>query len=377
MNIQHLHIRNFRNHRESAVEFGPGMNVLVGGNGQGKTNILEAVAYLGLTKSFFSAGDDLVLRHSETGFGIDGRILTDAGSVQGVQIRFDRLTGSKEIRVNGVLLERPAELIGQFPVVVLSPESSLITSGPPGERRKFLDMVLAQRSRSYLEDLLEYRKVLRQRNHLLVEAKANRIIDLDLLEPWTESLARIGGRIVARRRDFVVEFQDVLLRSHETLAGKEDAIGLSYRTTPAITDGLDSDAIASLLGTALREAGQAEVRRGVTLSGPQRDDLALTLNGMSVQDHASQGQHKTFLLAMKIAEFDYLAGALEETPALLLDDLFGELDLERAGRIVELVSTLGQSIITTTSDTTFGGTKVLNGTTRRFAVSKGTCEVLS
>jgi DNA replication and repair protein RecF len=349
------------------------MNVLVGGNGQGKTNVLEAIAYLGLTKSFFSTGDALVLRHSEETFVIDGRILTDAGSTQTAQISFDRASGTKEIRVNGILLERPTELIGRFPVVVLSPESARITSGPPGERRKFLDMVLAQRSRSYLEDLLEYRKVLRQRNHLLVEAKAGRGMDHNLLEPWTESLAGIGGRIVARRRDFVREFQGVLLRTHETLAGTDDAIGLSYRTTPPVPDGSDAVGVAECLGAALRDARNAEFRRGVTLAGPQRDDLVMILNGMSVQEHASQGQHKTFLLAMKIAEFAYLAAALEETPVLLLDDLFGELDLERSGRIVALVSTLGQSIITTTSATNVG----VNGTARRFLVKSGTCEVIA
>jgi DNA replication and repair protein RecF len=178
-----------------------------------------------------------------------------------------------------------------------------------------------------------------------------------------------------RRREFVTEFQAVLLETHEALAGKEDEVGLSYRTTPGVGDGRDTNATAAALAAALREAQPAEVRRGVTLAGPQRDDIVMTLNRMSVQDHASQGQHKTLLLAMKVAEFDYLAGALDETPILLLDDLFGELDLERAGRIVELVSTLGQSIITTTSDTTFGGTRVLNGSTRRFVVKNGTCEV--
>jgi len=377
MNVESLCVRNFRNHHESALEFGEGMNILVGGNGQGKTNILEAISYLGLTKSFFSAADATVLQYGENGFSVDGSVVSCAGSSHAVQIRFDRLTGLKEISINGVLLDRPTSLIGRFPVVVLSPESSRITSGPPGERRRFLDMVLAQRSRSYLEDLLEYRRVLRQRNRLLFEAKGSRGLDEQILDPWTENLVRTGSRIMARRREFVSEFLKVLLRTHQSLAGSQDEIEVSYRSIPAVSDGADSSTIAAEFCTTLETSRTEEMRRGLTLAGPQRDDLVMTLNRMSVQDHASQGQHKTLLLSMKIAECDYLSSALEENPVLLLDDLFGELDMERSERIVRLISTLGQSIITATSDKTFGGTGTVNANARRFLVKSGTCEALA
>jgi len=352
------------------------MNILVGGNGQGKTNILEAISYVGLTKSFFSAADATVLQDGQNGFNVDGRVVSDAGTSHAVRIRFDRESAQKEISVNGVPLERPTALIGRFPVVILSPESFRITSGPPVERRRFLDLVLAQRSRTYLEDLLEYRRVLRQRNRLLFEAKGGYGLDGELLQPWTESLVSTGSRIMARRREFVAEFLGVLRRAHESLAGDGDEIEVSYRSIPAVPEGADVPAIAAEFSRTLELTRNEEMRRGLTLAGPQRDDLVMTLNRLSVQDHASQGQHKTLLLSMKIAECDYLASTLDENPVLLLDDLFGELDMERSERIVRLISTLGQSIITTTSDSFFGGFDVLNGKARRFLVKSGTCEVI-
>jgi DNA replication and repair protein RecF len=237
-------------------------------------------------------------------------------------------------------------------------------------------MVLAQRSKSYLEDLLEYRRILRQRNRILFDARSGRGLEPELIDPWTDNLVRTGSRIMARRSEFVREFLKVLVPVHHSLAGSDDDIEVVYHGTPAVSAGTDVPTIAADFHSALESFGSEEMRRGVTMAGPQRDDLVMSLNGMSVQDHASQGQHKTILLSMKIAERDYLSSALEESPVLLLDDLFGELDAERSERIVRLVSGLGQSVITTTSDKTLGPAGILLENARRFLVRSGTCEAL-
>jgi DNA replication and repair protein RecF len=179
-----------------------------------------------------------------------------------------------------------------------------------------------------------------------------------------------------RRSEFVREFIKVLVPVHQTLAGCQDDIEVVYQSTPAVTGTTDAATVAADFHIALESSRGEEMRRGLTMAGPQRDDLLMSLNGLNVQNHASQGQHKTILLAMKIAEREYLSSTLEENPVLLLDDLFGELDAERSERIVRMVSTLGQSVITTTSDKTYGGAGMLLENARRFLVRSGTCEAL-
>ncbi|MDH4069296.1 MAG: DNA replication and repair protein RecF [Ignavibacteria bacterium] len=376
MNLASVRVRNFRNHRDSVVEFGSGINFLIGGNGQGKTSILEAISYFGLTKSFFSASDLTTLRKGAGEFEIEGDLLTGSGTREHILIRFDREAGEKKIGVNRSLLERQNHLIGRFPVVVLSPESGRITAGAPAERRKFLDMVLAQRSRSYLEDLLEYRRVLRQRNRLLLEGKGGRGgVSTETLRPWSESLTRTGARIIDRRRQFVTEFLPAFVRVHGGIAQDHEEVTMEYRTTPTLPDEPGTQALTEMLSMALARTEREERRRGATLVGPHRDDLLLSINGMNAQDHASQGQHKTMILAMKIAEFEYLAGALDEVPVLLLDDLFSELDEARSDRIIRLVSTLGQSVITATTDPFFNGEGVQGDPPRTIIVEDGTCRI--
>lgn len=375
MNLASVRVRNFRNHRDTFVEFGSGINFLLGGNGEGKTSILEAISYFGLTKSFFSASDLTTLRKGAGEFEIEGDLLTGSGVQEHILIRFDREAGEKKIGVNRTLLERQNHLIGRFPVVVLSPESGRITAGSPAERRKFLDMVLAQRSRSYLEDLLEYRRVLRQRNKLLFEAKGGRGITNEILRPWSENLTRTGARIIDRRRRFVADFLPAFIRVYRMITQDHEDVSMEYQTTPKLPDELGTESLQDQLTAALVGTEREERRRGATLVGPHRDDLALSINGMSAQDHASQGQHKTLLLAMKIAEFEYLAGALDEVPVLLLDDLFSELDESRSDRIIRLVSGLGQSVITATTDPFFHGDGMRGDPPRKVIVEDGTCRV--
>ena len=373
MKVTTLQVRNFRNHADSRLDLGEAMNVLLGGNGHGKTNIVEAASYLGLTKSFFSIGDSVALQFGMDGFEIEGVVVEDSGRSNTVEVRFDRKSGVKEIAVNHVPLEKLHMLVGRFPLVVLSPESARITFGPPAERRKFLDLVLSQQSRSYFEDILEYRRVLKQRNALLAEAKTNGQLNESYLSPWSESITKIGSRIVHRRRDFVADFRTRLSGVYPKLAGFHEEVDGWYQTTPAIEPGADPTTIAVGLAAELDRMKSEELRRGASLVGPHRDDLVMTINGIDVQSYASQGQHKTLLLAMKIAEFEYLKAARGEVPVLLLDDLFGELDPERSERIIGVVSGLGQSIITTTDDGMFRSSVSWNSKHRRFIVESGTC----
>jgi DNA replication and repair protein RecF len=375
MIVQRLQLQRFRNHASTEVALGSHVNGLVGNNGQGKTNILEALSYLSLTKSFFGTTDRTVLQHGAASFELIGQVQDAGGKTHTVQIVYDRETNQKMVSVNGVRAESMASVIGLFPVVVLAPEHGKITAGSPGERRKFIDMVLSQLSRSYLEDMLEYRRVLKQRNKILAEARVEGRDPSRALEPWTESLALHGSRIVMRRAEFVRALVPYVRETHRALAGGTEEPSLSYACSAG--GGVTAeDAYGRMLEELHRRAGE-ERRRGLSLVGPHRDDLRLLLDGVEVQPYASQGQHKTLLVALKIAECLYLRERSEEPPSLLLDDLFGELDPRRSRRILAMVSELGQTVIAATDAALFQDAIVWNERNRRFVVENGTCRHVS
>ncbi len=373
MKVTHLLVRNFRNHTETELEFGEHINTLLGNNGQGKTNLLEALSYLSLTKSFYATNDVTVLQLTKEVMEIEGTILTDNMIEHTVRAAYSR-SGEKHFTVNGASPESLASVIGRFPIVVLSPENNSITFGGPVERRKFMDLLLSQISRSYLEDLLEYRRVLRQRNKLLSDSRIQQQFSPELVEPWTRGLVQYGARIIKHRQEFVREFQEYVKRAYGQLVGKsEDEIpGLAYLSLTGVEALATVEAIAALYTDELDSKQFEERRRGTTLVGPHRDVLQLLVEGISVQQYASQGQHKTMLIALKMAEFFYLKERRDETPIFLLDDVFSELDERRSQLLLSSVASLGQTFITTTEETVFHNAVDWNGTNRRFRVEAGT-----
>lgn len=373
MIVTQIQLRHFRNHTASELEFGEGVNALLGDNGQGKTNILEAISYLGLTKSFYAATDTRVVQFEESSFEVNGVMRDGGGRDHRVRVVFGRMAGEKEFTVNGLRPERLAAVIGRFPLVILSPDHGAITSGGPAERRKFLDITLAQVSPAYLEDLLEYRRVLRQRNLLLAEGRRRGNLSGVALEPWTASLAVHAARIVSRRRAFAAEFTSYVEPAYARLVPSGERPGLEY------VGAVDAEGVREIEAAvlkALERTSREERQRGVTLVGPHRDDLRLLINGKDVQQFASQGQHKTLLVAFKIAEFRYVQERRDEPPVLLLDDVFSELDRARAARILELVEELGQCVITATDEGAFHGALRWGGRHRRFTVQGGTVRLL-
>jgi DNA replication and repair protein RecF len=364
-------MRNFRNHAETSIEFGDGMNALWGGNGQGKTNVLEAISYLSLTKSFYAANDATVLYIGKEMFEVEGRIISDADIEHTVRAAYTR-TGDKLFTVNGVRPETLSSVIGRFPLVVLSPENNAITFGAPNERRKFLDLLLSQISRSYLDDVIEYRRVLRQRNKLLLEAKLEHVYTEELIEPWTQSLIQLGSRIIAHRNAFVSEFHEYVMRSYQQLVRSDETPSIEYRTVEGVRGTCTVQDIATSMRDELGAKMYEERRRGSTLVGPHRDDLLFRINGISVQHYASQGQHKTMLVALKLAEFFYLRERRHEVPIFLLDDMFSELDERRSRLLLETVSSLGpQTFITTTDEAVFHTAVEWNSVNRKFYVEQG------
>jgi DNA replication and repair protein RecF len=372
--IRDIHVHKFRNHTQTDTAFGEGVNALLGQNGEGKTNLLEAISYLCLTKSFFGSTDGIVLQIGEERFEVSGELEGDAGIRYHVAVTYEHSEREKEFFINRARVEKFSDVVGQFPVVVLSPESGAITTGGPVDRRRFMDFVISQASKVYLEDLLEYRRVLRQRNRVLFDSRVSRTDATELLEPWNEELIDRGVRIVHRRHMFLAELQPLVAESYASIAGRIEEPMLKYEPSVETEEATSEEAIRRAYVKELKRKAGEEKRFGITLVGPHRDELVLLINNLGVRSHASQGQHKTFLVALKVAEFHYLQEKRKERPILLLDDIFTELDKHRAKRLLALTESVGQAFVTTTSEGVFPADFDWANANKRFVVRRGTVE---
>ena len=366
-----MQLTAFRNHEQTEIDCAPGINILLGKNGEGKTNTLEGLSYLCLTKSFFGSNDSTVLQSGQEGFEVNGILCSDAGIEYRVRAAFRHESGEKEFFINTSPVERFSSVIGQFPVVILSPESGAITNGAPSERRKFMDFVISQSSKRYLEDLLEYRRILRQRNKILLDAKLGRTDPSRLLQPWNEELVDRGARIFVRRRTFAAGFSPHVIEAYRQLAGGTESPAMKYHSSIPMEETQTEEEARNLFEQQLERTRSDERRSGTTMVGPHRDELEFTINGMTLKHHASQGQHKTVQISLKTAEYHYLRECCRETPILLLDDVFSELDADRSERMLGMLNTMGQAFITATGDEALRCRVTWGGDNRKFSVQQG------
>ncbi|MBW7887389.1 MAG: DNA replication/repair protein RecF [Bacteroidetes bacterium] len=369
MIITKAHLLNFRNHSASAFEFAPAMNVFLGENGQGKTNILEALSFLCITKSFYASADSIVLQRDKNFFEVEGTIEVETGRESAVRVAYDERIKQKKIFINNGEVEKFSEVIGRFPVVILSPENNSITFGAPAERRKFIDLIISQSNRLYAEEMIEYKRILRQRNRILSESDTR--LNERELESWNDMLVTFGARIIFKRTQFLREFSPYLMQMYSQLVSEKEIPKLLYAPSVSLEENIPPDEIEILLRKKLEKRRADELRLRTTIVGPHRDECIFSLNGMLLKNYASQGQHKTFLIALKAAEFFYLKERCEETPVFLLDDVFSELDEERSKKLLTLVETLGQTFITTTSENIFGRSPQWNNERKKFLIRSG------
>ena len=348
MRLRSLRLLHFRAHERREIAFSPKVNLLYGPNGVGKTNVLEAVHYLCLTKSFLATHDAHAVRRGSAFFEVEGEFESDRGAPVKVRLVHVPEEG-KRVFVNGAPLDRLADLVGRLPVVALSPGDFVLTAGGPEERRRFLDAALSQATPRYLDDLLKYRRALRQRNALLQQVRRGGALAPGTLAAWDAELVELGARLIERRRRFLGEFARFLAEAfrHLDLAGEQ--AGLAYETVAPMDDAADEAAVAERFAGALARVSRRERERGRTLAGPHLDEVVFRLNGFEVRPFASQGQHRAFGLALRLAAFFFLRERLDETPLLLLDDVFGPLDERRGDVVLALLESeaVGQSLVTT------------------------------
>jgi len=222
LNLQRIVLDNFRNHSSTLIDCSPGVNLFLGNNGEGKTNILEGISYFCLAKSFYAANDSIVMKIGGPGFTATGKILSDSGVEYEIQVVFNREHNQKTVTVNKARIDKASSLIGWFPLVILSPEQSTVTFGSPADRRRFIDFVVSQSSRMYLESLIDYRRILKQRNKLLSEMQTTRSESGDSIEPWNDSLIRVGSSIMKKREEFIKDFHGTMVDAYTQLSGTSE-----------------------------------------------------------------------------------------------------------------------------------------------------------
>ena len=349
MYLSSLALKDFRSYEELSLNFDPGVTVFIGSNGFGKTNIIEAIGYLTTLSSHRVSTDAPLVR-----------IGTDSAYLKGVVENFGRSTvieleinpsRANRGRINQNAQRSTREIIGHVRSVLFAPEDLALVKGDPSERRKFLDILLVLRNPRYASTLSDYERVLKQRNALLKSAAGMRRVDvsaLNTLEVWDQQLVDIGSELILARMQLVSALAEPVARNYKRLAEGHE-ISLVYQSTiwqnPQNSGQVELAAVAAEFRIALEAVRKREFERGITLAGPHRDDLLLSLRTHPLKGYASQGESWSYALALKLASYDLLRSDGIE-PILILDDVFSELDTTRRDRLSVLISKNEQILIT-------------------------------
>jgi len=323
--LKDIKLTNFRNFKEQVLAFDEGFNFLVGNNAQGKTNLIEAIYMLSAGRSFRTSMDSELVRWSSGTLYIKGTIVTGEGEKA---IEIAMRGNNKWIKVNGVLLEKRGDLFGKFISVIFSPEELKLVKEGPSYRRKFMDQGVTQVKPSYYYLLINYKRVLFQRNSLLrdwLHGKA----DTDILAVWDRQLAGYGARMVYERYRFVRTLSALVKPVHSRITNGEEDLEIKYQSCVDINEDASPEEIRQQFLQKLESARARDIKTGVTNFGPHREDLEVLINGVDARKFGSQGQQRTAALSMKLSEIELLKSETGECPVLLLDDVMSELDPSR------------------------------------------------
>lgn len=336
MRLRSLAITNFKNIGAANLELSANINCFLGDNGMGKSNLLDAIHYLSITKSYGRLPDSMLIKNGE-----------DFAMLKGKYVRHDadeeitvglRRAGRKSFKRSGKEYKRLSEHIGLFPAVIVAPADQALITGSAEERRRFIDMIISQTDASYLEALMRYNQALEQRNRMLRDG----MTDPMLYAAIEAVMAEAANAIFSRRQQHIASLSEIFLRYYRMIAGDGESVTIGYERS-----GREFESFAGALEAARR---RDEILK-YTSVGPHRDDIVFSLSGLPVRQTASQGQSKTLTIALRLAQYEFIAKATGLKPLLLLDDIFDKLDAKRVERIIEIVgsSDFGQIFITDTN----------------------------
>ena len=366
MYIREIELKDFRNYRELKVSFSDRVNIFLGNNAQGKTNLLESIYLNAMARSFKSVKDRELIRFGEEFCRIRSKSVSD-GQEQDTEIVITG-DGKKIIKIDGVKASKTSQLLERIFIIIFSPEDLKIVKDEPEKRRKFIDRELCQIKPGYYSDLSNYKRVLKQRNIYLKENE----IDTSILDIWDYELAKYGSRIVSKRKEFIERLGHISRDIHSRISGGLEEISLKYEKNIEIPDLNSRREEEDYFYQVLSSGRDSDIKNRNTGRGPHKDDIKISADGIDLRKFGSQGQQRTAALSLKLSEIKLIEEETGEKPILLLDDVLSELDSQRQSY---LINSLGQNqmFITTTDISGRVAKSLPKG--KVFKIEKGTVEV--
>ena len=346
MKLTNLQLQNFRNYESVQLEFTDGVHVFIGENAQGKTNLMESIYALAMTKSHRTTNDKELIGWNKEFATIKGTVEKTATKTN-LELQFSKK--GKIAKVNYLEQKRLSSYLGNLNVILFAPENLTLVKGSPQNRRKFVDMELGQMSSLYLYDLVEYNRVLKQRNTYLKQLAIKKKQPDEYLEVLSEMLSELASKIVFHRLDFMKQLEALAIPIHDQLSLGREKFSVSYQATIPLEDGLTPSQMKEIYIDQFKKNQTREADQATTLIGPHRDDLIFYLNEVPIQTYGSQGQQRSTVLSLKLAEIELMKLSTGEYPLLLLDDVLSELDDDRQTHLIKAIENKVQTFITTTS----------------------------
>lgn len=346
MYIEQLLLKNYRNYTELEAHFENKVNVILGENAQGKTNVMESIYVLAMAKSHRTSNDKELISWDKEYAKIEGRIKKIHGSLP-LQLIISKK--GKKAKSNHIEQQKLSQYVGNMNVVMFAPEDLNLVKGSPQVRRRFIDMEIGQVSPIYLHDMGQFQKVLQQRNHYLKLLQTKKQTDITMLDILTEQFITLAIKIVHKRFEFVRLLEKWAIPIHEGISRGLETLKLEYKPSVDVSEQLDLSKMLEAYELKYLKVKNKEIERGITLFGPHRDDLLFIVNGRDVQTYGSQGQQRTTALSVKLAEIELIRSEIGEYPILLLDDVLSELDDYRQSHLLNTIQGKVQTFVTTTS----------------------------
>lgn len=346
MYIEHLLLKNYRNYDQLEAHFENKVNVILGENAQGKTNVMESIYVLAMAKSHRTSNDKDLIRWDQEYAKIEGRVKKRANSVP-MQLIISKK--GKKAKCNHIEQQKLSQYVGNMNVVMFAPEDLHLVKGSPQVRRRFIDMEIGQVSPIYLHEISQYQKILQQRNHYLKLLQIKQKTDPTMLEILTEQFIHSAVKIILKRFEFLQMLQKWASPIHDGISRGLETLKIQYKPSVDVLEGQDMSKMIKVFEEKFDKIKTREIDRGITLFGPHRDDLIFYVNDRDVQTFGSQGQQRTTALSVKLAEIELIHSEIGEYPILLLDDVLSELDDYRQSHLLNTIQGKVQTFVTTTS----------------------------
>jgi DNA replication and repair protein RecF len=346
MFIKQLQLRNYRNYEQLEIQFENKVNVILGENAHGKTNMMESIYVLAMAKSHRTSNDKDLIRWDQEYAKIEGRVQKSNGSLPMELIISKK---GKKAKYNHLEQKKLSQYVGNMNVVMFAPEDLLLVKGSPQVRRRFIDMEIGQISPVYLHEVGQLNKILQQRNHYLKQLQTQKQTDLTMLDILTDQFIQSAVKIISKRFEFLHLLQNWAIPIHRGISHELETLKIKYKPSVEVSEEQDLSKMVDMYENKYYQVKKREIDRGSTLFGPQRDDLLFFVNDRDVQTFGSQGQQRTTALSIKLAEIELIHSEIGEYPILLLDDVLSELDDHRQSHLLNTIQGKVQTFVTTTS----------------------------